>query len=149
MKKEADFPPSSALHFITRTTDKTGGGWYLIGVQALAVICIVFWAISSTFLLLWLVNKVTPLRMAAEDEILGADYTEHNIKQPPGAMEALVNSSTNGGNPESQISQRSRPSQSDDKMVGMYKTYFTDDLTTDRSKPPARENPAYQHDEGV
>lgn len=116
----------------------------------LAVICIVFWAISVTFLLLWLVNKVTPLRMEAKDEILGADYTEHNIKPPAGAMEALVvNSSLNGGNPESQISQRSRPSQSDEKMAGMYKTYFTDELATDRSKPPARENPAYQHDEGV
>jgi Ammonium Transporter Family len=56
-----------------------GGGIYLLGVQALAVVCILFWGISSTFLLLWLVNKLTSIRMKPSDEILGADFTEHNV----------------------------------------------------------------------
>lgn len=132
-----------------------GGGWYLLGVQSLAAVCIVFWAVSSTFLLLWLVNKVTPLRMDPKDEILGADFTEHNIVQrsecgghcqPAKSLATTTNSSIS----ETQISQRPRTLQSDERMAGIYKTYFTDDLATDRSKPPARDNPAYQPDaEGV
>lgn len=132
-----------------------GGGWYLLGVQSLAAVCIVFWGVSSTFLLLWLVNKVTPLRMDPKNELLGADYTEHNIMQRPecGGLcqpRKSLEVTTNLSNAETQISQRTRTSQSDERMAGIYKTYFTDDLATDRSKPPARDNPAYQADaEGV
>lgn len=121
----------------------------MFGVQGLAVICITFWGLFSTFLLLWLVNKITPIRMDPKDEILGADYTEHNIMPSPGAVEIITNSSSNGRNPESQISQRSRSPQSDDKMAGVYKTYFTDELATNRSKAQARDNPAFQGEEGV
>lgn len=125
----------------------TGGGWYLFGIQSLTVICIVFWGVSSTFLLLWIVNKITPLRMDPKDEILGADYTEHNIRQKPAAVEVTANSSSNGRGEESQISQRPRNIQSeDDKMVGMYKNYFNDESASDRSNPPARINLAFQHD---
>jgi hypothetical protein len=123
----------------------------LLGVQALAVVCIVFWGVSSTFLLLWLVNKITPIRMDPKDELLGADFTEHNIMpSSPRAVEATVNSSSNGKSDDCQISQRSRISpQSDDKMAGIYKTYFTDESATDRSRAPARINLSYQHDEGA
>lgn len=113
----------------------------MLAVQALAVICILFWGVCSTFLLLWLVNKVTPLRMEPKDELLGADVTEHNIKPPPAAADAITRIT------ESQISQRSRPTPPhDDRMAGLYRTYFSDELA-DRSKPPARDNPAYEHDE--
>lgn len=84
--------------------------------------------------------------MDPKDEILGADYSEHNILPSPKAVEATEHPSTNG---ECQISQRPRFTQSDDKMSGVYKTYFTDDSATDRSRPPARDNSAFQHDEGV
>lgn len=91
--------------------------------------------------------------MTAKDEILGADYSEHNIQPRPAAVEitANSNSSSNGRNEESQISQRSRNVQSeDDKMAGMYKTtYFTDESASDRSVPPTRVNLAYQHDVGA
>lgn len=125
---------------------QSGGGWYLLGVQALAVICIAFWGISVTFLLLWLVNKITPIRMDPKDELLGADYSEHNILPRPKALETASNSSSNGRSEVNQISLRARFPQSDDKMTGSYRTHFTADLATDRSKPPARDNPAYQHD---
>lgn len=121
----------------------------MFGVQSLTVVCIVFWGVSSTFLLLWLVNKITPLRMDPKDEILGADYAEHGIKQRPTAMEVEANSSSNGRNEESQISQRPTVQSADDKMVGIYKTYFTDGLSSDRSHPPTRVNLAYQHDEAA
>lgn len=88
--------------------------------------------------------------MDPQDEILGADYTEHNIMPSPKAVEAITNSSSNGRSPENQqISQRNRSPQSDDKMAGVYKASFTNELATDRSKAPARDNPAFQHDEGV
>lgn len=87
--------------------------------------------------------------MDPKHEILGADYTEHNIKQSPGAVEIITTSSSKVSNPESQISQRIHSQKSDDKMAGVYKTYFTDELATDRSKTPARDNPAFHHDEGV
>lgn len=109
----------------------------MLGVQALAVVCITFWGICSTFLLLWLVNKITPLRMSMEDEILGADLTEHNISTgaSPRANEAK------------NISQGFRLH--DDKKMVTGKAYFTDELSIDRSKATTHENPAFQHDEGV
>lgn len=119
----------------------------MLEVQALAVVCISFWAISSTFLLLWFVNKITPLRMAPKDEILGADYTEHNIMSTPEAVRAASDSSPSRINEGNEISQRSRFAQSDAKMAGICKTCFIDELATDRSKATARENLAYQHDE--
>lgn len=85
--------------------------------------------------------------MDPKDELLGADYSEHNIKPMPRAvLEQTENSSSNGRCEENQISQRNRFPQSDDKTSGAYKSYFSDDLATDRSKPPARENPAFEHD---
>lgn len=86
--------------------------------------------------------------MDPKDEILGADYTEHNIQQWPKAVEIATNSSSNGTNQESQISQRPPNVQSaEDKMAGIYKTYFTDELASQKTQPPARANLAYQHDE--
>lgn len=86
--------------------------------------------------------------MDPKNEILGADYSEHNIMQPSMVVGEAENTSFER-NTEAQISPRPRFLQSEDKMAGIYKTYFTDDLATDRSKPPARDNPAYQPEEGV
>lgn len=88
--------------------------------------------------------------MDAKDEILGADYAEHGIIQLPMGVERTTNSSSSDGRNDVNIggiSQRSRFTQPNDKMVGVYRTYFTDDLAADRSKAPARENLAYQHEE--
>lgn len=57
-----------------------GGGWYLLGVQSLAALCQVSWGVASTFLLLWLINKVIPIRMDPNKELLGADLMEHRIQ---------------------------------------------------------------------
>lgn len=57
-----------------------GGGWYLLGVQCLAALCLFMWGAISTFVLLFLVDKISPLRMSEGDEILGADLIEHNIQ---------------------------------------------------------------------
>ncbi|XP_017875430.1 putative ammonium transporter 3 [Ceratina calcarata] len=57
-----------------------GGGWYLLGVQSLALVCLVLWSFSTSIILLWLINKVIPIRMSVHDELLGADLVEHRIR---------------------------------------------------------------------
>ncbi|BFY97986.1 hypothetical protein BsWGS_01026 [Bradybaena similaris] len=56
-----------------------GGGFYMLGVQLLTIVCEMTWSASSTFLILYPIHKSMGLRMSEEDEILGADITEHNV----------------------------------------------------------------------
>lgn len=57
-----------------------GGGWYLLGIQTLSALCLTCWGISSTFLLLWVIDKIIPIRMDPNEELLGADLMEHRIR---------------------------------------------------------------------
>ncbi|VEN55964.1 unnamed protein product [Callosobruchus maculatus] len=57
-----------------------GGGWYLLGIQALTVVCLLTWGLVTTSLLLWAINKVITIRMEVHVELLGADLTEHLVK---------------------------------------------------------------------
>ncbi|XP_053621103.1 putative ammonium transporter 2 [Plodia interpunctella] len=57
-----------------------GGGWYLLGVQALTGVCLMTWASLVTVALLWLIDKIMPIRMDPYEELLGADLTEHRIR---------------------------------------------------------------------
>ena len=57
-----------------------GGGGYLLGVQAYAVVTITIWASLVTFILLWTIDKLIPIRMPAHEELLGADFYEHELK---------------------------------------------------------------------
>ncbi|XP_055598397.1 putative ammonium transporter 2 [Uranotaenia lowii] len=59
-----------------------GGGWYLLGVQGISVLCLICWAICSTIALLWIINKIVPIRMDPDEERFGADLMEHNISHP-------------------------------------------------------------------
>lgn len=59
-----------------------GGGWYLLGVQALTVLLLAVWGIVSTFLMLFTLNQVIPVRMHPQEEAIGADLSEHNIEVP-------------------------------------------------------------------
>lgn len=58
----------------------SGGGWYLLGVQCLTTLCLILWSFSVSITLLWLINKVIPIRMNVHDELLGADLVEHRIR---------------------------------------------------------------------
>ena len=60
-----------------------GGGFYLLGVQTLAVVSIIGWSALVSFLLLYGIDKVMGLRMSLEEEILGADFCEHGIGEGP------------------------------------------------------------------
>lgn len=67
-----------------------GGGWYLLGVQFLACVCLASWSIVTTFILLWIVDMIIPIRMEEHEELLGADLVEHHIRhQNIGLDEAL------------------------------------------------------------
>ncbi|CAH0556609.1 unnamed protein product [Brassicogethes aeneus] len=57
-----------------------GGGFYLFGVQALAAICFAAWGLISTIILLWAINKIIIIRMEVQEELMGADLTEHLVK---------------------------------------------------------------------
>ncbi|KAH0814991.1 hypothetical protein GEV33_007801 [Tenebrio molitor] len=59
---------------------ETGGGWYLLGVQSLACICLLSWGIVTSIILLWSINKFVTIRMEVHAELLGADLTEHSVK---------------------------------------------------------------------
>lgn len=56
-----------------------GGGWYLFGIQCLAALCLLSWGILSTFILLYIINKIVPIRMDPNEELLGADLMEHRV----------------------------------------------------------------------
>ena len=56
-----------------------GGGFALLGVQALGVIAIAAWTIVTISLTFFVIDKVHGLRASMEDEILGLDSTEHGL----------------------------------------------------------------------
>lgn len=57
-----------------------GGGWYLLGVQALTALCLATWGLLVTMALLWVIDRIMPIRMDPYEELLGADLTEHRIR---------------------------------------------------------------------
>lgn len=57
-----------------------GGGFYLLGVQAVAVLAISAWSCVSTYAILWCINRIVPIRMSLEEEQIGADFVEHGIQ---------------------------------------------------------------------
>ncbi|XP_071964874.1 putative ammonium transporter 2 [Antedon mediterranea] len=58
----------------------SGGGFKLLGIQALGCVAICAWSASCSFILLKLLDITIGLRMSKHEEILGADLTEHSIR---------------------------------------------------------------------
>ena len=58
-----------------------GGGFYLLGVQALAVLSIMAWTLIVSVFFLKLIDVTIGLRMPLKEEILGADIVEHSVGQ--------------------------------------------------------------------
>ncbi|XP_014245641.1 putative ammonium transporter 3 [Cimex lectularius] len=56
------------------------GDPYLLGVQALSVLCLGSYSFIVTYIILSTVNKLIPIRMSMHEELLGADLSEHLIK---------------------------------------------------------------------
>ncbi|XP_072049661.1 putative ammonium transporter 2 [Amphiura filiformis] len=56
-----------------------GGGFKLLGIQALAVVCIASWTAFWSFICFNLLNITIGLRVPLHEEILGADIVEHSL----------------------------------------------------------------------
>lgn len=67
-----------------------GGGWYLLGVQTLSVVTIILWSAVMSVIILKAIDLTIGLRVSTEEEIVGADFFEHNIMPPDGVVPILA-----------------------------------------------------------
>ena len=58
------------------------GETYLLSIQCLATLIIIVWSCCSTYVILFCIDLICPIRMAEHMELLGADYCEHNVFHP-------------------------------------------------------------------
>jgi hypothetical protein len=56
-----------------------GGEWKFLGIQILGTVSIILWAAVTTFIQLYIIDKIFGLRMTEVEEEVGADYYVHNI----------------------------------------------------------------------
>ena len=56
-----------------------GGGWRQLGVQTVAVVVIIGWTVSMSYVFLKLIDLTVGMRVSLAHEILGADIVEHSI----------------------------------------------------------------------
>lgn len=53
------------------------GSTYQLKVQTISAISLVIWSGITTFLVIWSVNKISPIRLDEEEEMKGADHVEY------------------------------------------------------------------------
>ena len=78
------------------------GDWTFLGIQTLSIVSITMWAAITTFVLLYIIDKMFGLRMTDEEEEVGADYYVHNIcseEMKPTRLPEYQN----GGNEDTQV----------------------------------------------
>lgn len=56
------------------------GDWYLLGIQCLMALLLTCWGLCTSFILLYLINLLIPIRMDPGEELVGADLMEHRIR---------------------------------------------------------------------
>jgi Amt family ammonium transporter len=57
-----------------------GGGWAMVGVQALGVVSVAAWVAITMGIIFTIIKKTMGLRVSHSEEIAGLDITEHNIE---------------------------------------------------------------------
>jgi len=57
-----------------------GGGWAMVGVQALGVVSVIAWVAITMTIIFTIISKTMGLRVTPAEEIAGMDITEHNIE---------------------------------------------------------------------
>jgi Amt family ammonium transporter len=57
-----------------------GGGWAMVGVQALGVVSVAAWVGITMCIIFTVIKKTIGLRVSTAEEIAGLDITEHNIE---------------------------------------------------------------------
>lgn len=66
-------------HFTSENGIFNGGRWRILGIQIALILSVSLWAGCITLILLCIINTILPIRLSLEDEIKGADETEHGI----------------------------------------------------------------------
>jgi Amt family ammonium transporter len=61
-----------------------GGGWKLLGVQALGVLSVFSWCMVTGFLLFYAIKTFVGLRVGKEEELRGLDIDEHGMESYAG-----------------------------------------------------------------
>lgn len=56
-----------------------GGGWYLLGVQALGLVVVAIWGFALTLLVLKLIQLFKPVRVSRDEELIGLDVGIHGV----------------------------------------------------------------------
>ena len=56
-----------------------GGGFKLLGIQLLGILCVITWTAVTITIVFLIINKTVGLRVSAEEEIVGLDATEHGL----------------------------------------------------------------------
>lgn len=56
-----------------------GGGFHLLGIQALGVVSILAWTALTMFIVFKLIDKTIGLRVSPQEEIIGLDKEEHGL----------------------------------------------------------------------
>ena len=49
----------------------------MLAAQSFSAVCLFLWGLIATYPIIWLVNKLIPIRLSAADEIAGCDVIEH------------------------------------------------------------------------
>ena len=66
------------------------GDFYLLSIQALGALVIAVWAMTTTYIILCLIDRIVPLRTPLVNELLGADFSDHNILDAGTGMEKTI-----------------------------------------------------------
>jgi Amt family ammonium transporter len=56
-----------------------GGGFNLLGVQALGLVIVSVWGFLLTWGALWLIRKIMPVRVSKDEELIGLDVGIHGV----------------------------------------------------------------------
>ncbi|MBP3962223.1 ammonium transporter [Paenibacillus lignilyticus] len=56
-----------------------GGGWNLLGVQALGLVIVSFWGFALTWGVLLIIKKFMPVRVSKDEELIGLDVGIHGV----------------------------------------------------------------------
>ncbi|NOU92153.1 ammonium transporter [Paenibacillus sp. LMG 31456] len=56
-----------------------GGGWSLLGVQALGLIIVIVWGFGMTWIAFKLINLFIPARVSRDEELVGLDVGTHGV----------------------------------------------------------------------
>lgn len=61
-----------------------GGGWNLLGAQALGVISVFTWCMTTGFMLFFVIKNLVGLRVTRDEELRGLDIDEHGMESYAG-----------------------------------------------------------------